>query len=103
MKRHRVLTAFTSSRPRHAGIVTAAAALLMLALGAPIASAQTTLTVTKSDSVDPVAPGGTLSYTVRVRNTGAAAATNLVVTETYDGLFTFVSAVPTRVNISRNA
>lgn len=73
----------------------AVAALLMLTVGPPEASAQgTTLTITKDDSVDPVAPGATLTYTVRVQNTGAQTATNVVVNETYDGKFTFVSASP---------
>ena len=53
-----------------------------------------TLTVTKTDSVDPVAPGAALSYTVTVSNTGTAAATNVVLTETYPADFTFGSATP---------
>ncbi len=52
------------------------------------------LTVTKTDSVDPVIPGGALTYTVTVSNTGTDAATNVVVAEAYPAEFTFGSATP---------
>jgi uncharacterized repeat protein (TIGR01451 family) len=95
MKRHSALSASPLARPRHAGIVTAAAALLMLTLAPPVALAQTTtLTVTKTDSVDPVFPGDPLSYTIRIENTGGTTATGIVLTETYASLFTFGSSTP---------
>jgi uncharacterized repeat protein (TIGR01451 family) len=50
--------------------------------------------VTKRDDADPVAPGGALAYTIRVENFGPVTASNVVVTETYDPLFRFVSAAP---------
>jgi uncharacterized repeat protein (TIGR01451 family) len=52
------------------------------------------LEINKTGVPDPVSPGGTLNYTIRVNNTGNATATNVIVTETYDGNVTFVSAVP---------
>jgi uncharacterized repeat protein (TIGR01451 family) len=55
----------------------------------------TTLVVTKTDTVDPVAPGGNLGYTVTVQNTGANTAFNVTLTETYDALFVFGTANPT--------
>jgi len=54
----------------------------------------TTLTVTKTDSVDPATSGGPLNYTVTVQNTGASTAINVVLTETYPGDFVFSSANP---------
>ena len=53
-----------------------------------VSTAATQLQITKTDSVDPIAPGATLVYSVRVENTGAQAATNVVVTETFPALFT---------------
>ena len=52
------------------------------------------LKINKTDNPDPVSPGGTLNYTIRVNNTGNATATNVTVMETYDGNVTFVSAEP---------
>ena len=43
------------------------------------------LSITKTDSPDPVAPGGTLTYEISVENTGAAEATGVVVKDDYDG------------------
>ena len=54
----------------------------------------TTLAVTKGDGPDPVVPGGALSYTLRITNTGGTAATGVVVTETYDPQYAFASATP---------
>jgi uncharacterized repeat protein (TIGR01451 family) len=52
------------------------------------------LTVSKSDTPDPVAPGGALVYTIRVTNTGGAAAWDVEVLETYDSRFVYQSATP---------
>jgi uncharacterized repeat protein (TIGR01451 family) len=52
------------------------------------------LTITKTDSPDPVEAGGTLTYSVTVTNSGNTDATNVVVTETYDANFNFSSATP---------
>ena len=51
------------------------------------------LTVSKSDSVDPVVAGSPLAYTVTVMNNGPAAAENVVVTDTLPAGVTFVSTV----------
>ena len=52
------------------------------------------LEINKTDAPDPVPPGGTLNYSISVNNTGNATATNVTVTETYDGNVTFAGAVP---------
>ncbi|MFC3195683.1 COG1361 S-layer family protein [Marinicella sediminis] len=49
------------------------------------------LSITKVDDVDPVSPGGTLTYTIDVSNAGPSDATNVVVTDTLPGGVTFVS------------
>jgi uncharacterized repeat protein (TIGR01451 family) len=79
--------------------------LLMIALlafvaagggGSQAASAATAdpadLSVSKSDSPDPVAPGGALTYTIAVTNSGPDAATNVVVTDNLPGEVSFQSA-----------
>ncbi len=55
---------------------------------------ETLIRITKRDSADPVGPGDPLVYFLRVENLGPLTATNVVVTETYDPLFTFVGAGP---------
>ncbi|MDD5779077.1 MAG: hypothetical protein PHU95_06485 [Candidatus Thermoplasmatota archaeon] len=52
------------------------------------------LTITKSDSPDPIQPGQQLTYTVVVRNVGSVPATSVVVREQYDANFVFTSATP---------
>ncbi len=52
------------------------------------------LSIEKSGEPKPVQSGGTLKYTIIVKNTGYAPATNVNVTETYDVNVTFISAVP---------
>jgi uncharacterized repeat protein (TIGR01451 family) len=52
------------------------------------------LEINKTDNPDPVSPGGTLNYTIRVNNTGNGNATNVMVMETYDKNVTFVAAEP---------
>ncbi|MCP4961606.1 MAG: DUF11 domain-containing protein, partial [Actinomycetia bacterium] len=50
------------------------------------------LSITKIDSVDPVDPGGTLTYTITVANAGPATATGVVATDTLPAGVTFVSS-----------
>ncbi len=50
------------------------------------------LTIEKDDSVDPVAPGGNLVYTLTVENEGVTAATDVTVTDTLPGGVSFVQA-----------
>jgi uncharacterized repeat protein (TIGR01451 family) len=52
------------------------------------------LEINKTGVPDPVPAGSTLNYTISVNNAGNATATNVTVTETYDGNVTFVTAVP---------
>ena len=41
------------------------------------------LSVTKTDSPDPVSPGGSLGYTITVTNTGPNAVSNALVTDNF--------------------
>jgi uncharacterized repeat protein (TIGR01451 family) len=52
------------------------------------------LSITKTDDPDPIDAGGTLTYTLTIQNIGNENATNVQVTETYDGLVSFNGAVP---------
>ncbi len=58
------------------------------------------LSVTKTDAPDPVAVGGTLTYTVAVTNNGPDAATGVVMTDTLPPSVTFVSAGPSCTHLS---
>lgn len=60
------------------------------ALDAP-ASTSSDLSIVKTDSVDPVAPSGTLSYTLAVTNNGPADAANVVVEDTLPTGMVYVS------------
>jgi len=52
------------------------------------------LSITKSDSPDPVQPGEILTYTITVKNTGGSPAENVVVRENYDSNFIYASSNP---------
>ena len=86
--------------PRLFGMAGALAVVLALVLinwpsGATAAVGPTDLSLTKSDSPDPVAVGGTLTYTIRVTNpnlSGGNDASNVVVTDTLPSQVDFVSA-----------
>lgn len=56
------------------------------------AAADPDLSLTKSDSPDPVAPGGQLTYTISVSNAGPDAATNTTVSDDLPKDLTFGSA-----------
>jgi len=51
------------------------------------------LSISKTDSPDPVPTGGTITYTISFQNTGSANATGVVVSDTIPANTTFVSAV----------
>ncbi len=53
------------------------------------------LQLTKSDDIDPIAPGGLLTYTLQVVNLGPASATNVVVVDTLPPGVVFVSSAGT--------
>ena len=82
------------------------AAPLLAGDRAPSASAQALdpadLSVTISDSPDPVATGAVLTYSIRVRNTGPDPATNAVLTNSIPSGVTFVSATPSAGDCDRN-
>jgi uncharacterized repeat protein (TIGR01451 family) len=71
-------------------------ALFAFGLGSPGAGASAVdpanLSVTKSDSPDPIMTGDLLTYTITVSNAGPDAATNVVITDDLPGSVDFVSA-----------
>jgi uncharacterized repeat protein (TIGR01451 family) len=87
--------------PRLFGMAGALAVVLALVLinwpsGATAAVGPTDLSLTKSDSPDPVAVGGTLTYTIQVQNLGPGDASAVVVTDPLSASdVDFVSATAT--------
>src|SRR5216117_166809 len=83
-----------------AGLVVPAALALLLGTGHRPSQAGAAvpdpadLSVTKSDSPDPVNTGAVLTYTIRVHNAGPDPATNTVLTDSLPGGVTFISATP---------
>ncbi len=61
------------------------------------------LSVTKTDSPDPVSAGGTITYTINVTNNGPDSANDIQVTDTLPVEATFVSASGTNWNCSHLA
>ena len=66
-------------------VLGAGATLALAALFPAVALAPADLSLTKSDSPDPVTEGNQLTYTIEVRNDGPDQATNVVVTDTLPG------------------
>ena len=78
-------------------------------LTAPVTSTQPTtvnasldVSITKAESNDPVAPNGTLTYTLVVTNTGPSTATNVQVADTVPAQLT-VNSVATTIGTATNA
>ena len=65
---------------------------LAIAIAAPAPSGTSDLSLTKSDSPDPVFAGAPLAYSIRVSNAGPDTATNTVVTDNLPKDTGFVSA-----------
>jgi uncharacterized repeat protein (TIGR01451 family) len=59
-------------------------------------SAQADVSITKTDSLDPVLPGDNLSYTLTVSNANASYADNVVVTDILPAGLSYVSATPSQ-------
>ena len=75
--------------------------LLMAITAAPVAAgAPAVLVMDKSDSVDPVLPGGTLFYTIVVENVGQADATHVSVNDSFPAGVTAISAVVSQGSVS---
>jgi uncharacterized repeat protein (TIGR01451 family) len=74
---------------------TAAAAVLVLGIGAGPVADPADLSVTKADNPDPVASGAILTYTVEVGNSGPDPAENVVLSDDLPGGVDFLNAVPT--------
>ncbi|HSP96048.1 MAG TPA: hypothetical protein VL049_02235, partial [Candidatus Dormibacteraeota bacterium] len=49
------------------------------------------LTLSKTDSPDPVAPGGTLTYVLTIGNGGTGTSSNIIVNEAFDGNVAYVA------------
>src|SRR5215211_2533270 len=93
----RILARFHGYGPRLLAMVAPLLAVVGLVLigssgGASAAPPSADLALTKSDSPDPVAVGGTLTYTIQVKNLGASQATAVVVTDKLPNDVDFVSA-----------
>jgi uncharacterized repeat protein (TIGR01451 family) len=69
--------------------------LAMALSSAPVAAGSQALFITKVGTPDPVAPGGTLTYTITIENTGVGAANGVVVTDTLPAPLALVDANPT--------
>jgi uncharacterized repeat protein (TIGR01451 family) len=61
------------------------------------------MSITKSDSPDPVTVGSSLTYTITVKNNGPSAATGVTMTDPLPGTVTFVSATPSQGNCTGTA
>ncbi len=59
------------------------------------------LSITKTDSPDPVAVGTNLTYTIAVRNNGPSTATGVTLTDTLPSGLTYVSSTPTQGSCSQ--
>jgi uncharacterized repeat protein (TIGR01451 family) len=68
--------------------------------GAPAPSGSADLSLTKSDSPDPVTTGGALAYSLQVANAGPDAATDVIVTDNLPKGASFISAVSTQGSCS---
>jgi uncharacterized repeat protein (TIGR01451 family) len=68
-----------------------------------VTSVTADLSVTKADAPDPVAVGGSLTYTLTVTNNGPDPSTNSTVTDALPAGVTFVSATPTQGSCSEVA
>jgi uncharacterized repeat protein (TIGR01451 family) len=106
-------TIWRTARGRAAGLAAAGLAVLAtLAIlqptgeGPAIAGAAVSdpadLSLTISDSPDPVLTGALLTYTIKVHNAGPDPATNTVVTDGLPGAVTFVSATATGGTCSKS-
>jgi uncharacterized repeat protein (TIGR01451 family) len=90
------------------GIATAGALAIVVlstllvgpSFGAPTATGSADLSLTKSDSPDPVATGAALTYSIQVTNAGPDAATNVTVTDKLPKGVSFVSAASTQGSCS---
>jgi uncharacterized repeat protein (TIGR01451 family) len=83
--------------PRLLGTAAAALGVLVLGMlvysgGAAAVVGPTDLSLTKSDSPDPVAQGSNLTYTITVRNLGTGDATGVTVTDTLPSQVDYLSS-----------
>ncbi|HWM63419.1 MAG TPA: hypothetical protein VNP96_05450 [Solirubrobacterales bacterium] len=76
-------------------------ALAFSGVGAAAPSGSTDLSITKSDSPDPVSVGSTLIYTIQVQNLGPEAATGVTVTDQLPKGVDFASATATAGQCTR--
>jgi uncharacterized repeat protein (TIGR01451 family) len=80
-------------------VLLVAAVLLLPAV--PAVAAPADLSVSKTDSPDPVVPGSNLTYTIGVTNLTAAEATTVALSDTLPANTTFVSLTSPAVGPER--
>lgn len=87
-----VLTSFSGTTVANTATAVATEAPQVTANASTAINPAVDLSITKSDSVDPVNRGSTLVYTIGVQNAGPSAANNVVIVDTLPTGVTFVSA-----------
>jgi uncharacterized repeat protein (TIGR01451 family) len=85
--------------PRDDGSIIGATSFAVSALS--LVGATSDLSITKTDSPDPVTVGATLTYTLTVQNGGPLPATGVTVTDNLPAGVTFVSATPSQGSCSQ--
>ncbi len=94
----------TTTAPASSGVITNSAAVTSAVtdpttpntvVATTTVNAVADLTITKTDSPDPVNAGATLTYTLRLTNTGPSTATAITMTDTLPTGVTFVGAIGT--------
>ncbi|MCA9193873.1 MAG: DUF11 domain-containing protein [Planctomycetales bacterium] len=88
-----VATTFSASSIANSATADADEATLVTANASTTVNPEVDLSITKTDSVDPVDRGSQLTYTLTVVNNGPSDATNVEVVDTLPADVTFVSAV----------
>jgi len=87
-----VLASFAGSTIANSATADADEAILVTADSSTSINPQVDLSIVKTDSVDPVNRGGTLTYSLLVTNNGPGAATDVEIVDTLPAGVTFVSA-----------
>ncbi len=79
-------TGYASARRAAIAVLASLLATTVLVVIAPLAWAASPVTVTQTAGPNPVASGGTITYTIVVKNTGGAKVDQVVMTDTVQGI-----------------